>query len=1072
MKRTTMSVGRRASYARVARTRFDKHEAELRPAIEKAMAAYLALVRKKLDRHLTAAAAQPDDSPDFTDDDASALGDVLDEAANWSPIMDAQIMPTYQRVLDQVLQHGLADPRISTDLTKWRNQWLAQRTQVLLGVPDAITGQLRTELQGLAAKDGTSVDDARTAVQNMLDMGYQSWQSRADLIARTETVGANNQGSLASWSILADATGQQAEKTWLATDDERTRQDHADVDGMSVGITENFDVGGTPMNGPGDDAGGAEQVCNCRCTMTYSFPDGTESDTPPAEVAGDGDMPPDDGSGDGTGDALTAAAAVQSGVALMLGLDITSEQECTAAGVEADPPGLHCTVAYLAQPAANYSDEQKAALVTACADLGGSLPLLADAFATAHFNPDDPERAPCAVLLVQSDALNAFHDAVGDMLATQLLDQSDAFPIWIPHVAIAYNADPSVIPPGAVGSQIGFNRLVLGWGGEQIVVAGDGAPDPGVQTEPELTAATEAPVTAPTTDAPPSEVAAPSATGGDTPAPELGTDLTPQGPTWSGCVALLDTPSGDGRIIASTGGIIRPLPLPLAWQRESDENHDGKVTVGRVLQVEQRGGELWAMGDWLDPMISYSSQEAIGLVDAQLGLVSVDLAITEAGFADATGTPIDPSIYEDPDDVNMVALAWEFGGVTIVDFPAFANARIQNDPDPDGDTGSTDMLAPIIVESPGPSTFAGANPEPATVSDDGTTVNLPDGSSVGVGDVVALPNDDGTTVTGKIASIDASDPANATVTVTPDPDDDGTQPPDVTVPVASLQAAPPPTPGTEGGDSLTASSEVRPYTKAFFQQRKLDGPTPLTINPETGEVYGHLATWGECHVGKLKETGQCVTLPEQVDYDGFHLGTVFTDDGELLDVGKVTVGTGHAVGGLGFMGAVEHYDNTGTQAAVVRAYTDEYGVQVTGQLIHDLPAAKVEELMRSPLSGDWRTRADGLELCAALAVNVPAFQVRGKRGQRIPLAPRIGLSRGGKQLSLVAAGVVMRPVGQDDTFALPSGKLVARADMESMVAAALEAIERRAVPIGGEAGRTALALARARMRLRNLSRVG
>jgi hypothetical protein len=105
--------------------------------------------------------------------------------------------------------------------------------------------------------------------------------------------------------------------------------------------------------------------------------------------------------------------------------------------------------------------------------------------------------------------------------------------------------------------------------------------------------------------------------------------------------------------------------------------------------------------------------------------------------------------------------------------------------------------------------------------------------------------------------------------------------------------------------------------------------------------------------------------------------------------------------------------------------------------------------------------ADGslnLELCAVLAVNVPGF----------PLRTEVGLVAGA-QMSLVAAGVV-HPDEHPDVI-LPSGIKVPRRDWDSMVAAAVEAIDRGKAR---EQAKTAallpptdqLALARARARLR------
>jgi hypothetical protein len=89
--------------------------------------------------------------------------------------------------------------------------------------------------------------------------------NRSTLIARTEFIGAKGGGQLAAVRL----TGAATYKTWLATNDGRTREDHAEADGQTVPLSAPFDVGGYAMDHPGDQNAPAEEVCNCRCTMTY-----------------------------------------------------------------------------------------------------------------------------------------------------------------------------------------------------------------------------------------------------------------------------------------------------------------------------------------------------------------------------------------------------------------------------------------------------------------------------------------------------------------------------------------------------------------------------------------------------------------------------------------------------------------------------------------------------------------------------------------------------------------------------------------------------------------------------------
>jgi hypothetical protein len=90
-------------------------------------------------------------------------------------------------------------------------------------------------------------------------------RARAKVIARTETHGAANYGSLQATL----ATGLDMDKEWLAAEDERTRDTHVAANGQTVGIEERFSIGGSFMAYPGDPEGPAEEVINCRCALGY-----------------------------------------------------------------------------------------------------------------------------------------------------------------------------------------------------------------------------------------------------------------------------------------------------------------------------------------------------------------------------------------------------------------------------------------------------------------------------------------------------------------------------------------------------------------------------------------------------------------------------------------------------------------------------------------------------------------------------------------------------------------------------------------------------------------------------------
>jgi hypothetical protein len=177
---------------------------------------------------------------------------------------------------------------------------------------------------------------------------------------------------------------------------------------------------------------------------------------------------------------------------------------------------------------------------------------------------------------------------------------------------------------------------------------------------------------------------------------------------------------------------------------------------------------------------------------------------------------------------------------------------------------------------------------------------------------------------------------------------------------------------------------------AWFEDPKLTKKTKLTVTDE-GRVYGHLAAWNECHRDVTMR--ECVMAPKsEQQYAPFHLGAVYTAEGDLIEVGKIVQDTRHAHIGLGYAAAALHYDNTGDEIAVVRAGEDQFGIYVAGAVVPEATRKKVAKLRRSPLSGDWRRENGSLELTAALAVNAPAFPVYAMEND--------------ERLALVAAGSV------------------------------------------------------------------
>jgi hypothetical protein len=97
---------------------------------------------------------------------------------------------------------------------------------------------------------------------------------RARTIARTEALRATSYGGLArAQEVLDEHPDLDVTKRWLATDDDRTRDTHRELNGREVdGMTSHFITShGNMIRWPLDETAVAEEVINCRCTLQFVF---------------------------------------------------------------------------------------------------------------------------------------------------------------------------------------------------------------------------------------------------------------------------------------------------------------------------------------------------------------------------------------------------------------------------------------------------------------------------------------------------------------------------------------------------------------------------------------------------------------------------------------------------------------------------------------------------------------------------------------------------------------------------------------------------------------------------------
>jgi uncharacterized protein with gpF-like domain len=116
--------------------------------------------------------------------------------------------------------------------------------------------------------EGENIDQIAARVRSAT--GGLLGRARAVTIARTEVHAAAN----AANDRIGDSLGLGTRvNVWAATEDERTRQSHSDVDGEEWPAGETIHVGDSDLLYPGDPNGEPGDVINCRCTALHRYPE-------------------------------------------------------------------------------------------------------------------------------------------------------------------------------------------------------------------------------------------------------------------------------------------------------------------------------------------------------------------------------------------------------------------------------------------------------------------------------------------------------------------------------------------------------------------------------------------------------------------------------------------------------------------------------------------------------------------------------------------------------------------------------------------------------------------------------
>lgn len=159
--------------------------------------------------------------------------------------------------------------------------------------------------------------------------------------------------------------------------------------------------------------------------------------------------------------------------------------------------------------------------------------------------------------------------------------------------------------------------------------------------------------------------------------------------------------------------------------------------------------------------------------------------------------------------------------------------------------------------------------------------------------------------------------------------------------------------------------------RTWFDNPGFRSLAPLEITSD-GHIRGHIASWKQSHIGMA---GSIKAPKSRSNYAFFATGALQTAEGDLVDVGQITLSGGHAPLDVDVPRAVAHYDDTRSGVADVAIGEDKHGIWVAGALRPDVDELKIRKLRASGVSGDWRPINGNLELVAVCSVNVPGFPV-------------------------------------------------------------------------------------------------
>jgi HK97 family phage portal protein len=140
---------------------------------------------------------------------------------------------------------------------------------ILNQVLDVVENSTRNQSNRIAKKieqldnEGKSLDEMKRQIKRMVGTRSDWRKSLSGHVTTSAIEGVKNE--------VYAVGGKHITKTWNTEEDERVRDSHVFVEGVSKKANQLFEVGGSMMRFPGDPLAPVEEVANCRCWLDYSL---------------------------------------------------------------------------------------------------------------------------------------------------------------------------------------------------------------------------------------------------------------------------------------------------------------------------------------------------------------------------------------------------------------------------------------------------------------------------------------------------------------------------------------------------------------------------------------------------------------------------------------------------------------------------------------------------------------------------------------------------------------------------------------------------------------------------------